>query len=135
MNGVVGWLSDWLRSPGFGGLAAVVAATIAYRAASRAAAVSRASATADRQQRDRSERKSQWWKRAEWALDLTLDDDTRARQVGYEVLDALARSEWADEHENDVIAAATTHSLGSDVETRLLDSGDALPHTGAEEDS
>ena len=93
MSAVLGWLSQWVRSPGFGGLAAVAAATIAYRAASRAAAGARLNATEDRRQRDSAERKSQWWKRAEWALDLTLEEDTRTRQIGYEVLDALARSE------------------------------------------
>jgi hypothetical protein len=49
--------------------------------------------------------------RAQWALDLTLSDDTAIRTVGFEVLEALANSEWADEHEADVIAAATERAL------------------------
>lgn len=53
-------------------------------------------------------------------------------QIGYEVLDALARSEWASEHEGDVIAAATHDSLGDNV--RALDTGEVLPQTGHQEE-
>lgn len=109
---VLHWLSGWAQSPGFGGLAAVVAAVIAYKAAGRAARTSDRNAVADRTQRDHAERKSQWWKRAEWALDLTLSQDSETRTVGFKVLEALAESEWAEEHEGDVIAAATERSLG-----------------------
>jgi len=105
------WLSAWIRSPGFGGVAALVAAVIAYRAARRAAVVQKSNADGDRTQRERSERKNQWWQRAQWALDLTLSEDTEARTVGFKVLRALAESEWADEHEADIVAAATDRAL------------------------
>ncbi|GAA2036079.1 hypothetical protein [Pseudokineococcus marinus] len=106
------WLGAWAQSPGFGGLAAVVAAVIAYRAARKAADTQRANAEEDRKQRERAERKNQWWARAQWALDLTLSQDTEIRTVGYDMLDALANSEWADEHEAELIAAATDRALG-----------------------
>lgn len=115
------WVADWLQSPGFGGGAAVLAAVIAYGAASRAALVQRENGQKDRAQRDRNERKAQWWHRAEWALDLTLNEDEEARIVGFRVLDALAGSEWAGEHEGDVIAAAT--------ERALSDAGSGVPST------
>jgi hypothetical protein len=124
VSGVGQWLSEWASSPGFGGLAAVVAAVIAYRAAARAARAAERNAAEDREQRERAERKSQWWKRAVWALDLTLSRRNAVRTVGYQMLDALARSEWADEHEKDVIAAATLRSLRNsrtrDTWTRIL---------------
>lgn len=95
-----GWWDSWFwtfaQSSGFGGVAAVVAAGIAY------AAVRRQTVHA----RD-AQRKEQWWKRAEWALNHTMSDDVDKRTVGYQVLTALAESEWANEHEGDVIAAAT----------------------------
>lgn len=53
-----------------------------------------------------AQRKEQWWKRAEWALNLTLSDDPQRQELGLEVLDALSESEWKQEHESDVIAAA-----------------------------
>lgn len=111
MSDVGQWISEWVRSPGFGGVAALVAAVIAYRAARRAAAVQRANANDDRDQRERAERKNQWWLRAQWALDRTLDQDSEARTVGFNVLQALAESEWADQHEADIVAAATDRAL------------------------
>ena len=95
------WLREWLLSPGFGGAAAVLAAVIAFFAARRQAEVNRIAG-----------RKEQWWKRAEWALNLTLSDKSENRIVGLDTLDALSRSEWVAEHEGDVIAAATEWALG-----------------------
>lgn len=99
------WLREWLLSPGFGGAAAVLAAAIAFIAARRQAEVNRIAS-----------RKEQWWKRAEWALNLTLSDKSENRIVGLDTLDALSRSEWAAEHEGDVIAAATEWALGEPVD-------------------
>ena len=99
------WLREWLLSPGFGGAAAVLAAVIAFLAARRQAEVNRIAG-----------RKEQWWKRAEWALNLTLSDKSENRIVGLDTLDALSRSEWAAEHEGDVIAAATEWALGEPVD-------------------
>lgn len=86
--------------PGFGGAAAVVAAIIAYFAARHQAKTNRV-----------AQRKEQWWKRAEWALKLTLSDDRELRIVGFETLQSLAESEWAGEHEADVVAAASDRAL------------------------
>lgn len=59
------WLSGFVYSPGFGGLAAVVAATIAY-----AAAVSNARAQNERADEDR------WWDQARWATRLLAGEDS-----------------------------------------------------------
>lgn len=117
IGAVGGWLGDWAQSAGFGGVAAVVAAVIAFKAANRSAVAARATASADRTQRERAERKAQWWLRAQWALDLTLSQDTETRTVGFQVLEALATSEWAEEHEADIIAAATERALTQDGDT------------------
>lgn len=97
-------LAVFLVSPGFGGVAAVLAAVIA-------GVIAAVVSTGDRTQRERAERKAQWWARAHWALDFAVDTDPHKRQVGYRVLESLAGSEWADEHEADVIDAATEDSL------------------------
>lgn len=93
-------MGEWVRSPGFGGFAAVVAALIAVGGVWLNARSQRAGT-----------RKQQWWERAHWALDLTLSDRPADREVGFAVLEALAESEWAAEHEADVIEAATEPSL------------------------
>lgn len=90
----------WLTSSGFGGTAAVVAACIAFLAASRSV----------RGQRETA-RKQQWWDRARWALDLTLSEESLRREVGIGVLDALGSSEFADEHEVDLVEAAIRPTL------------------------
>ncbi len=73
----------------------MVAACIAFLAASRSV----------RGQRETA-RKQQWWDRARWALDLTLSEESLRREVGIGVLDALGSSEFADEHEVDLVEAA-----------------------------
>lgn len=55
------WLAKFATSPGFGGLAAVIAALVAYRAARRTADAARSSATSQ-----------QWWETARWAADKLL---------------------------------------------------------------
>lgn len=104
------WLGEWLMSPGFGGLAAVVAALLALWGVQ----------TNVRSQRAAT-RKQQWWERARWALNLTLSEQTSEREVGFAVLDALANSEWAQEHESDVIVAATEPTLTQYLETTLTE--------------
>jgi hypothetical protein len=113
-----------VTSPGFGGAAAVVAAVIAFIGVSRNLKAQR-----------NANRKQQWWERARWALDLTLDDDSSTRAVGFEVLDALARSEYADEHEAEVIDAAVSATLEAYVEQ---DDEDGVPdesNAGADDTS
>jgi hypothetical protein len=110
------WFLPWAQTPGFGGVAAVVAAAIAFSASRYQARVQRA-----------AQWKEQWWKRAEWALNLTLSDDSAASEIGISVLEALAASEWATEHEDDVIAAALVHS----VSTPLSESN--IPHVNSDD--
>ncbi|MCS5717861.1 hypothetical protein N1027_06905 [Herbiconiux sp. CPCC 205763] len=94
------WFLPWAQTPGFGGVAAVVAAMIAFAASRHQARLQRA-----------AQRKEQWWKRAEWALNLTFNDDATRSEVGIALLEALASSEWAGEHEDDVIAAVIDHPI------------------------
>jgi hypothetical protein len=99
---VVDPLLHWVQTPGFAGIAAVIAAVIAFVAASRQSRITR-----------EANRKEQWWARAQWALDLTLSDRAENREIGLRTLLALAESEWAAENEGDIIAAATAWSLES----------------------
>jgi hypothetical protein len=110
----VSW-AQWVMSPGFGGLAAVVAAVVAFIGVSRTVKAQR-----------EANRKQQWWERARWALDLTLEDDSTTRAIGFEVLDALARSEYASEHEAEVIDAAVAPALEA-----YVNQGEDEPARGA----
>jgi hypothetical protein len=94
------WLAEWSRSAGFGGTAAIVAATIAYRAT-----------RANARRQHWVDRKVQWWARAQWALDRVLSDDRRTQVIGVDMLAALGFSEWAGEHEEELIEAALSGAL------------------------
>jgi hypothetical protein len=115
------WGWKFVVSPGLGGLAAVLAAIIGSTTAIILGA-------RERRARVRKDRKEQWWERAKWALDLTVDAETTKRSVGYRVLESLASSEWADEHESDIIDAATEDATESHFEQSVpvMELADAL---------
>lgn len=64
------WFSAWSRSAGFGGVAAIVAASIAFLAARQNA-----------KRQERADRKNHWWARAQWVLDATLQDSPAAKKL------------------------------------------------------
>lgn len=70
-----------------------------------AAMVALAVGIATVRQRDRADRREQWWRRAEWALGLTLSDDWKQMSRGYAVLAFLARSDLATRDERRLLAA------------------------------
>lgn len=107
--------STFLTSAGFGGAAAVAAALIAFAAAAYGARSTRRQAEEDRRQLERQRRKEQWWARAEWALTRVANGGEPAI-VGLRVLAALGRSEWADQHEADIIEAASEFALDADAD-------------------
>lgn len=117
------WFVPWAQTPGFGGAAAVIAATIAFGASRYQARVQWA-----------AQRKEQWWKRAEWALNLTLSDDSVASEIGISVLGALALSEWSNEHEEDVIAAALRPSVTHEPTTSTIPQINSYPTERSHDD-
>jgi len=72
------WVDEWIRTPGFGGAAAVVAALLAYSGAARERRGADARATEDR-----------WWAQARWASGLIMSDSQAEITVGIEALDHL----------------------------------------------
>ncbi|MDN5805459.1 MAG: hypothetical protein L0H26_12875 [Microlunatus sp.] len=83
-----GWLNGFVHSSGFGGLAAVVAAAIAYLAATKGAR-----AQSERADEDR------WWDQAKWATERLAGDDS-------EVALGIATFQFLVEHAPDSQAAA-----------------------------
>lgn len=68
-------------------------------------------------QRHRADRRDQWWKRAQWAFELTLDEDSGRQLVGMRALTYLAASKLAGRDEAKFLEAA---HVG-----RLVDTGGA----------
>lgn len=73
-------------------------------------------------QRGEADRRDQWWKRAQWAIDHALDDrSTDHRTAGLKVLGTLSRSRLARDEELELLA-----SLGLDELTELAPTDELL---------
>jgi hypothetical protein len=75
--GVLTWLNEWTRTAGFAGVAAVIAAAIAYSGVRRTNR-SDAALAAD----------NQWWEQARWASER-LSRDERSAAIGLAAFDEL----------------------------------------------
>jgi hypothetical protein len=102
-----GWFPDFAQSPGFAGVLAVVAAIVAYAAATKNA------------------KKERWWKRAEYALNMLLSDEAKVRTGGLAILGAMdgdkeenlfirrALGPFLEEIHDEQLAASTTTGTSS----------------------
>jgi hypothetical protein len=94
-NPVVGWFGGWLKSPGFTGLCAVVAASIAFIGISLQLNANR--------ERDAD---AAWWQSFEWASDRGLPRDPLELGLSFEAaldtLNALATAARTDIQKNAV---------------------------------
>lgn len=68
-------------------------------------------------QRNRTDKRDQWWKRAQWALDLTLDEDPIRQAVGLRALQYLANSKLAGRDEAAMLEAAWAEPLADEAGT------------------
>jgi hypothetical protein len=82
------WWGTFFTSAGFGGAAAVGAATIALSAAVYTSNRAANNAAQDRDQRALAEQRSQWWDRFIWATERAVNPATSI--VGVKVLSTLA---------------------------------------------
>jgi len=103
---VLSWLSDFAMSSGFAGVLAVVAAIVAYASATKNAA------------------KERWWKRAEFASNMTLSSDPYIRLAG---LDMLGSMSTTDAGERTFIRVALKWFLARQTENDIDDDADATP--------
>lgn len=64
-------------------------------------------------QRGRADRRAEWWRRAQWALDLSIDEDPRRARVGVAVATYLAESPLAGPDEAAMLRAAALPDVDS----------------------
>ena len=57
-------------------------------------------------ERSLADRRSEWWSRAQWALDASLSADMERKATGLGVLALLAKSHLATEEEIEILATA-----------------------------
>lgn len=72
-------------------------------------------------QRDRADRRDQWWKRAQWVIDLTLSEDSHRRDLGYNAMLLLFDSSLAGPEELELLEVALSAELLR--RTDVLDDG------------
>lgn len=73
---------------------------------------------------------SEWWQRARWALEASLDEDPKRRQVGLAALELLNASNLSGREENRIIAEAWKRPL-HDRET-MTASAEKKPADGSD---
>ncbi|MEV7610052.1 hypothetical protein AB0N61_11260 [Microbacterium sp. NPDC089320] len=109
------WISEWMKSPGFAGFAAVVAATLAFAGARHQA------------------RLNAWWQRIEWALNLYTGSNSsqRERITGLAAIAALQQSRLArrgkQEFVRQIVDANTLDLFGDgadDDDLRTISAGE-----------
>jgi len=62
-------------------------------------------------QKSRADRRDQWWKRAQWAIEQTFKGDEEQQALGFRVLQVLADSELASPEELLLLASLTTREI------------------------
>ncbi|MDN3904635.1 hypothetical protein [Arthrobacter sp. YD2] len=73
------------------------------------------------EQRREADRRSEWWARAQWAIDASLSEDPHRQETGLGVLNLLAQSDLAGEEEAAIISIASDEPL-----TTLMDAAAIL---------
>ncbi|RDV08349.1 hypothetical protein DXK94_18730 [Arthrobacter sp. RT-1] len=70
-------------------------------------------------QRDRADRRDQWWKRAQWAIDSALSDaDPQRRLAGLKVLVQLIGSDLATAEDADLMSAIAVGIRNQEQDSR-----------------
>lgn len=111
---------DFLSGPPMAGAFAILAASIAYKAATRSVKASR----------DHAE-EEEWWNRAEWGIGLAISDKPEQKLVGLEAISVLL--DGATKREDALIEAAARaikdQQTGAAVD-RLDETGDNIEEDG-----
>lgn len=62
-------------------------------------------------QKSRADRRDQWWKRAQWAIEQTFKNDAEQQALGFRVLQVLGDSVLASPEELRVLESLTTREI------------------------
>ena len=74
-------------------------------------------------QKSRADRRDQWWKRAQWAIEQTFTDNDEQKALGFRVLQVLADSKLAAPEELRVLESLTTRGIEA-LAPRIQDDDD-----------
>jgi hypothetical protein len=80
---------------------------------------------------DQAARRTEWWRRTQWAIDLALDSEERRQEVGVLALNQLLDSELAQQDDRDVAnAVMAALVLEADIDPDELNGPDEVAATG-----
>jgi hypothetical protein len=80
------------------------------------------------EQKREADSRAEWWRRAQWALEASLDDKPEKQDIGLAILEALSTSNLAGPEEAQIIAEAWTRPLERGA--AILDLLPPLPDNG-----
>ncbi len=61
------------------------------------------------QQKNRADRRSEWWRRVTWALEQTFSDDQNLQELGWSVLETLVGSRLATKDDQRIVLIMSVH--------------------------
>ena len=62
-------------------------------------------------QKSKADRRDQWWKRAQWAIEQTFKDNPEQQALGFRVLQVLGESKLARNEELQLLESLTTREI------------------------
>ncbi|MGO4582800.1 hypothetical protein AB4Z38_02760 [Arthrobacter sp. 2RAF6] len=77
-------------------------------------------------QKARADDRSEWWRRAQWALDASLSRSRSEAEMGQKAIDLLGRSELASSEELALLKIGTEDALEAADKARRMDAHDVL---------
>lgn len=75
-------------------------------------------------QRHRADKRDQWWKRAQWAMDLAINGELPAKLVGVKALNQLGQSKLLAREEEEFL-----FEVGAAVQDLVIDTVASEPET------
>lgn len=73
-------------------------------------------------QRARADNRSEWWRRAEWALNASLSENKSEAEMGQKAIDLLGRSELATDEDLSLLKIGTEDALEDADRARQVES-------------
>ena len=68
------------------------------------------------QQKNRADRRSEWWRRTQWAFERTFSAEDHQRDLGWRMLATLMKSKLATRDEADILQVIAEHAAISGTE-------------------
>lgn len=62
------------------------------------------------QQKNRADRRSEWWRRTTWAFERTFGTDDAQAELGWNMLATLVRSRLATNDDSDIVQVIAEHA-------------------------